>query len=415
MAKRDANTPPGELPTPPGQKVPVELGNQPFIDERVTDPTALRYARSVEGRRRPAPLPKYTTPVAGGEDVPIPRLDLGAREGQTMAEQAQAARQAAPIPAGIVTGTAHTVPPKRGGGVSLPGLLPGDMLPEPALSDPAYQQGSGSRYAASQPHLAQKYGVLRSGAYIPPQKLMQSSAPGAPKPAASVRPETLEGLRAIEEFNQKREQVETGELGVEQRIEQDARATPAGKSVGKTEKPLSEAEKKALLNDMDEFDLHALRNALLKDLLNNEQQRKLVESRLKPLDIGQLIAEGRVTQVIPIKPGVFEPEFQSYSGNEDLVVKRLISAEQKRIDLPDQYLVDKFVLLGLTISLVSVNKHQLPDYRGPDGLFDEDLFWKKYAIVSEFNMHMIASLAVHWFWFDLRVRRLFVADDLGNG
>jgi hypothetical protein len=36
-------------------------------------------------------------------------------------------------------------------------------------------------------------------------------------------------------------------------------------------------------------------------------------------------------------------------------------------------------------------------------------------MVARFDMHLLSSLAVNWFWFDVRVRKLFVAEKLGNG
>ena len=46
---------------------------------------------------------------------------------------------------------------------------------------------------------------------------------------------------------------------------------------------------------------------------------------------------------------------------------------------------------------------------------DEDAFWKKFEYVARFPFHMLASLGVNYFWFDVRVRKLFVAEKLGNG
>jgi len=64
---------------------------------------------------------------------------------------------------------------------------------------------------------------------------------------------------------------------------------------------------------------------------------------------------------------------------------------------------------------VSINSYKFPDYRDSSGKFNEEAFWAKYAIVSRLNYHMMASLMVNWFWFDMRVRRLFKAEELGNG
>ena len=429
MSKRD-----GLVPDPNN---PVRLGGDPlkpapFVDPRVSDPAAVKYAQSAEARRRNAPaIPRYTDPVAGGPDLPIPRLDSEAISGMSMADQARLQRGEltaggmpmpqmaglAPASSSIVEGVAHQQPlppPPRSEGLIPPsGLRPTDLLPEQATKDAAFQQGQGAMFAVNQPALAHKYGVMRNGEFVAPQRLRnQAPQPRGAAPAGGLRPETVEGLKALEQLQTQRAQVEAG--SPDRAVEEEARRGPAG-GAGITEKPLSETDKKQLLDDMDEFDLSRLKSALFKDLLNNDEQKKIIEDRLPPLDLTSLIMDGRVTQVVPIQPGQFEPEFQSYSVGEDLIIKRLIGEEAETLKPSDRYLLDKFTLMGLTISVKAVNKRQLPGYTDASGLFDDAAFWKKYDIISRWNFHMIASLTVNWFWFDMRVRKLFKAEALGNG
>lgn len=273
-------------------------------------------------------------------------------------------------------------------------------------------------YAVNQPHLARKYGVMRNGQHVPaqalsnPQRQVQTRAGGKSQPASPISQNTLEGLTALADFNNKRSQVEADDSDA--RVEQDALSGPAG-GAGKTEKKLSEDERKAVLAEMDDFDVSRVRNAMFKDLLNNDEQRNLIEKRLKPLDLTELIASGRVRQVVPVKPGVFEPIFQSYSGEEDLHIKRLLGEESRSNNITDQYALDKYSLMGLTISLWGINKTALPEYRDSNGVFNEDNFWKKYNVVVRYDFHMLASLVANWFWFDVRVRKLWRAEELGNG
>lgn len=412
----------------------------PFIDSRISDPAALKYAQGAETRRRAVPIPRYSDPVAGGENVMIPRLDQEG-DGRTMAEVARQQRPLAPSVAdaerlgaslggempmpqvvgsrGIVEGTAHHevhADPRTTPGAA--GILTGDTLPEAAQHDPMFQPGGGSMYAVNQPHLARKYGVMRNGQHVPaqalsnPQRQVQTRAGGKSQPASPISQNTLEGLTALADFNNKRSQVEADDSDA--RVEQDALSGPAG-GAGKTEKKLSEDERKAVLAEMDDFDVSRVRNAMFKDLLNNDEQRNLIEKRLKPLDLTELIASGRVRQVVPVKPGVFEPIFQSYSGEEDLHIKRLLGEESRSNNITDQYALDKYSLMGLTISLWGINKTALPEYRDSNGVFNEDNFWKKYNVVVRYDFHMLASLVANWFWFDVRVRKLWRAEELGNG
>jgi hypothetical protein len=425
-AVKDSNN-----PTQMGRDPTVEAPPEPHLDPRVTSPQALAYAKAAAARRgAAATLPKVTTPVAGGPTPPIPRLDGEHRAGMTMSEQAlqEAGRnlgaEAAaanpafvdqtkpPVPGGIISGPAPVQTAAPGSGAAA-GLLPQDMLPEQAQQDPNFQQGQGSMYASAQPQMARKYGVMRNGQYLPPQQLWPTGQGGRP----ALRPETVEGIKALEDFNKQRQTAEEG--GVDQKIEQDSKGGVAGQSsdvkgaVGK--KPMTDEERKELLNDMDEFDLTRFRDATLRDMLNNNEQREIIEARLKPLDIVDLIIQNRVSQVVPIIPNKFEPELQSYSGEEDLAIKRLIMEETKSLEPSDRYILDKYSAMGLTVALRSINKKQLPDYVDQNGDFDDKLFWVKFNIVVKFPFHMLASLAVNWFWFDMRVRRLFVAEQLGNG
>ncbi len=407
----------------------------PFVDPAISDPAALKYAQGAVDRRRPTQaIPRYHEPVAGGPDVPIPPLTADPMGGLTMAQQAAAHRlpqpafggpqQAAQAPS-IVSGAEHlqVAPPPRGSAATTfpSGILPSDLLPDAATKDATFRQGHGDRIAANQPEMAFKYGVIRNGQFVPPQQLAQlgrnaAAARGGAPQQAKLSNDTVRGLEALEQFNAQRSKVEGG--GIDQRIAEDAAAGPAG-AAGATEEKLTEAEQKNLLADMDEFDITRLRNALYKDLLNNDGQKKIIEARLKPLDLTQLVSTGRVTQVVPIIPGKFEPEFQSYGGDEDLIIKRLLALEIENLKSAggsfDRYITDRYTLMGLTVSVRSVNKRLLPDVYDAEGNWNDDMFWAKYKMVSKFNFHMIGSLVVNWFWFDLRVRHLFKAEALGNG
>lgn len=435
MSKREGG--PSSGPALPGGAVqrdannPVHFGagataSGPFIDPRVNDPSAMRYAQQVEGRRRPAAnVPRYSEPVAGGPDVAIPRLDGEAQHGMTMAEQAMAQRgvfglseqpAAAAKPSGIVVPPAvpSPAPPSAPASVRPPSvpasLRNGDMLPAQAQNDPQFRAGHGSMFAVNQPHLADKYGVMRNGEWVAPQRLRSTAPTPQGQQRALLSQETVAGLKALEDFQAQRDNAESG-AQVEQA--HDVEASPA-RAVGATEARMTDSDKKELLDSLDDFDLNRVKTALFKDLLNNEEQKKLIESRLKPLDLTDLITKGRVTQVVPIREG-FAPEFQSYSGDEDLVIKRLISEEADTLKPSDRYLLDKYTLMGVTIAIRSINKMLLPDYRDANGAFNEEAFWKKYNLVSRWDYHMLASLMINWFWFDMRVRQLFKADTLGNG
>jgi hypothetical protein len=386
----------------------------PVVSSAVTDPTALKYARDAVARSGA----RYSTPVAGGPPPPIPRLDAPAAENLTMADQANLSRLAAQhegtMPTGIFGGGGMpAVGPSKPfpTAPTRPNLFPSDVLPEEARQDPAFREGQGSMYASSQPELAYKYGVIRNGARIPPQALGQ--------PRKGLSGETVAGLQAIQELQKAREKVE----GEDSRIAQESQQTSAG-AAGRygnapTDGPANDPDtnKKTIeeaVKKLDDFDFNTFREMMLKDILNNDEQRKIIEERCKPLDITDLILKGYATQLVPIIPGKFEPEFQSMSGLEDLAIKQLIMEEGKTLHVNERYLLDKFSLMGVVVGVRSINNQVLPDHR-VNGKFNPEAFWVKFDLLTRYPFHLLASLGVNYYWFDLRVRKLFVAEKIKNG
>lgn len=378
----------------------------PYIAPGVTDPRAAKYQRDLASRME-------TTPVAGGATPPIPLLSEKSREGMTMAEQAVAMQQAQRP---TIFQAAPTSAP------SMNPILPSDLLPEAATKDPQFQQGPGAMYAASQPHLARKYGVMRNTTHIPPQTLF-----GAPKSLSSKSLEDLQKFaelqahqdKTVADLQTKAEKVS----GEDARIEATAAQGGAGAAAKVGESPVApgqvtdeeRAKAREALSSMDDFAFDSLRQMMMRDLLNSEDQKKIVESRLQPLDITELIINSFVTQTVSIIPGKFEPEFQSVSGDDDLAIKRLIMEEAKSLDAPERYMLDKYGLMTLAAGVRSINRIPLPEYRDAEGFFDKALFLKKFNRLVRYPLHMLSSLGVHYFWFEIRVRKLFVAEKLGNG
>jgi hypothetical protein len=187
---------------------------------------------------------------------------------------------------------------------------------------------------------------------------------------------------------------------------------------GEEEKELSESEKKQIsdtLQSMDEFEFDAWRQAMMKDLLNSPEQKEIIEARLKPMEIEDLIIQGYVTQEVPVVPGKFMPSFKTSDGETDLALKRLIMEDAQSLEVSDRYYLDKFSLMSVAASVHAINGKPFMDHRNSDGEFDDELFRKKFTMILRLPMHMLASLGINAFWFDIRVRKLFVAEKLGNG
>lgn len=291
------------------------------------------------------------------------------------------------------------------------GLANSDLLPELAHQDPMFVQGHGSQFAVNQhPSLAQKYGVIRNGRMIPPQ-MLASGRPG-------LTGKTVEGLEALQAFNEQRKNAESGDMAAQQASQEGvggAAARAANVSGSDDVTPASRTEVEQAVKNMDEFDFNTFREMMMKDLLNNDEQRKIIEERVQPLDLSDLIVNGRLKQVLPIIPDKYEPELQSVSAEEDLALKRLLMKESQQLDAPDRYMLDKYSLMVIALGLVSINKKPLPLHLDKDGNWNDELFWAKFNRVMKFPFHLIASVGVHYYWFDIRVRKLFVVERLKNG
>lgn len=394
------------------------LFGPPILSQAVTSPAAIRYAVAASQRHGED---RYRTPVSGGPSPTIPLLTAPAATGMSMAEQAQQLRippptVPAPLPSMFQQGalpspsTPLVPPPSRS-----PSLLPIDLLPDAAKQDPEFREGNGSMYALSQPNLARKYGVIRNKQHLTPAQLG-----GTPK---GLRPETLDGLRAVQELQDKRrvaENIDTSDVRAEKEATEMTSAGAAARygQLPPNKAPADVAEKaraEEVLRNTGDLDLHTLREAMVKDLLNNDEQRDIVEKRLKPLDLDELVMTGRIQQRVPVVPGLFEPTFESLSAKEDLAIKRLIMLESKAVEISERYLLDKFSLMSVVLAINAINGNVLPTHRDAQGQFNEDAFAAKLDLISKYPTHMISSLGVHSFWFEVRVRKLFRAENLGNG
>jgi hypothetical protein len=147
-------------------------------------------------------------------------------------------------------------------------------------------------------------------------------------------------------------------------------------------------------------------------ILNNKKRRKEVEDRCEPMNFEDLIMKDEVRQTVPIIPGKFEPRFRTLNPEESLFLKQFLAKDPS----PNEaYSVEKFSLCQLTCALVSLNGQDFPDHRKPDGTPDEELFKIKLKRLMKKSGYIIADLAINYYWFDIRVRKLIAPDRLGNG
>lgn len=371
----------------------------------VTSPRAAAYAERVG-------VKKYVAPIGGVPAVSIPPLDAPYARGQTMAAQAQSGRMPS-LPQGSIFGPQGanpfaqpgSPPPGRPEGPQTQ-ILPTDLLPEEARQDPNFRAGTGAMFAMSQPHLVGKYGVLRNGTLIPPSAF-RAGGRGGPSP---------ETMAAVAKLNN--DFAHNASTAAQRAEDTELEKEVAGGPVGAartaagagTADPKLEKELKAKLASMDKLDLHRLQEMGVVDLLNNDEQKTLIEERCSKITLDEYVMNGFVRQRVPVVPGVFEVTFQSMSLEDELTLKNLIAKEANALELSDRYLVDKYGYMGLAVGLHMVHSAgkdiPFPSHLNNEGVFDEALFWTKFKRVLKLPFHLAAALAINFFWFEVRVRRL---------
>jgi hypothetical protein len=151
------------------------------------------------------------------------------------------------------------------------------------------------------------------------------------------------------------------------------------------------------------------------DPLSNNKRRKSIEARLKSMAVEDLLMHGEVKQTVHIIPGKLAVVFRSASVDEDMEVKRMMFGVQGT----DLYISNRYSMMQLTTSLYSIvtpsGEDVLPNHLDSDKNFNEDLFNKKFAHVKKWPTQFAQDLVNNYIWFDDRVKKLFVAEDLGNG
>jgi hypothetical protein len=281
-----------------------------------------------------------------------------------------------------------------------------DMLPPEAKDDPAFIDGHGSMLAVNQPQLAAKYGVIRGGQRVPPQQMHAD-------PNAARRPVT-ETVKDLETLHRAYNKAAPANPAVKESSPSVAVSAPPAADAEPKKSGTVKDVKKAL-SEMDDFDFSQIRRQMSKDIINNPDQQAAIEARLAPLSIDDLIIRDFVEQRVPIIPGRFEVTYRSMSGEVDLALKQLLMEESGKTNVSDQYVLDKFAFMTLTAGTAAINGNPTPRHTDADGNFSPEAFWVKFNWMVRRPLHMLASISTNHIWFEMRVRKLFVAETVKNG
>jgi len=226
------------------------------------------------------------------------------------------------------------------------------------------------------------------------------------KAQAGLSPETVSALQMA--------QANRGQAPVDDNQVQEEVADAMQQA--QQEGDLDAAERKITERNQPEpfpVDFEALGGLRLR--LMTKERRKVIEDRLEPLDLSDLVLGRGINQQIPVVPGKLVIELRTQSQRENLWCLQYIW------DFGGSQLYQQELLntCRLTCSLVSINGKMIPDHRKEVGKPGEDVdkeaFKTKLGIVSGLPVQFVADLSVQLMWFEDRVNDLFGHDSLKNG
>lgn len=195
----------------------------------------------------------------------------------------------------------------------------------------------------------------------------------------------------------------------------EAMGTASKVAESEAEKKSVEEEAKKAVEDkkeelFDMFDFGGQNEA--ERVLNNKKRRQEIEKRCEPMAIEDLLMRDEVRQLVQIVPDKFFVVFRSLTPEESLFIKQILAREQAP---SDSYALEKYSLLQLACSVVSINGKEFTDHRNKDGDPQDDLFKLKMKQLMKKSGYVINDLGINYMWFDIRVRKLLTSDTLGNG
>lgn len=298
---------------------------------------------------------------------------------------------------------------------SIQNLMPDDRSPStpPAQAVKSYAGGIHARNSARQeerkgrplfPNLAEAAVTYKPGDN--PQTLEEigqiqradAQNPDAATQPQELRPETVQGLKAIYDASQ---------------AQQAAKPPPAAESA---------SSKKPAAEDLDPDDaalVEALRGAR-DDILENEREREAVARRVKEIDLAQGLLTNEFTQVVPIVPDKLTVTFRCLTTGENNELRLILYEEIAKDARKSQIGNELFGFYQTVASVLSINKTELVRHMTRDNqnnlVFERTIFERKLRQFYEFPMQLISVLGMHGAWFDRRVRELFVTTEaIKNG
>jgi len=178
-------------------------------------------------------------------------------------------------------------------------------------------------------------------------------------------------------------------------------------------KDMEEAEDELATSDFPGFNFDALTRQ--QQVIANDERRKIIESRLEPLNIGDMIIQSEIKQTIPVIPDKLVYTLRTFNQQEYLFCLQYVYDQVGSA----AYVEELLNTCKLACALFALNGKALPDHRKEIGTpkeeVDRDAFRNKLAILSRMPTNLLADISVQAIWFQERVQKLFSIENLKNG
>jgi hypothetical protein len=211
----------------------------------------------------------------------------------------------------------------------------------------------------------------------------------------------------------------------QQQLQDMATHTQKEEQRGETRQAINkeEVQKEAASDDFLMEFLDSSQRSEADRVLRNPKRRKDIESRCQEMSLDALLYKGEVEQKVIVVPGRFEPVLRSLQWEENLFLAKYVPMKLQKLGedeklrlIPDDYARDFRWFCLLTCSLVSITGTQdLIEHRNSTGKVDIAAFEAKQKQILQNSLYVVVDLGIQYEWFDVRARKLLVAEDVKNG
>lgn len=245
------------------------------------------------------------------------------------------------------------------------------------------------------------------------------NGPSENRGAPGLRPETIAGLKALQEAVKQQQQQQPPEepkmpepVAMPQEREKPA-ATQAAPTDEETKKQL-----RGRLEELDDLEFDRVLRNIQFDAINNEAARRAIRERVQAFDLTSVLAEGEFRQEVPIIPGQLTVYYRSISAIENQALRLILAREIEKDKRKENIAPEIYGLMQTVCTVYRINGQELPPHMlgtGYNKSFDEDAFQRKFELFIRYPTVLLHALGTHGYWFEQRTREAFSHEALKTG